>query len=179
MFQLVKASIDPKWMEIREDGVVVQEVEVHFRLWKIPKSFGALDEVLAWLDKTERKQAKNRAYRLLSSRAYPSSVLKKKMEESGYSARLCSEIVDELQVAGYVQDQDFWVSFVRSEFRKGNGPRLIELKGKVKGMPVQIVRGQISDEMQREKIQQLEKKGFQSLMRKGFDPELLVEFFRR
>ncbi len=178
MFQLVKAAIDPKWMEIQDNGVVVQEVEVHFRLWKIPKSFASLEEVLEWLDKTERKQAKNRAYRLLSARAYPSTLLKKKLEECGYSARLCNELLDELQTAGYLQDDDFWTSYVKVEFRKGNGPRLIELKGRAKGMPVHVVRAQISDEMQRAKIQQLEKKGFQSLMRKGFDPQLLVEHFR-
>jgi SOS response regulatory protein OraA/RecX len=179
MIQLIRAEIDPQWMEIRENGVVVQEVEVHFRLWKIPKSFGSLAEVLEWLNQTERKQAKNRAYRLLSSRAYPSSVLKKKLEGAGYSQKLCRELIDELQAAGYIQDEDFWASFVRVEFRKGNGPRLIELKGMVKGMPVHLVRAHISDEMQREKIQSLERKGFQSLLRKGFDSELLVEFFRR
>jgi len=178
MIQLVRAIVDPKWVEIQENGVVLQEVEVLFRLWKIPKSFDNLEEALEWLRRTEHKQAKNRAYRLLSSRAYPSTILKKKMEESGYSEKLCDEIVRELQSSGYVQDQDFWSSFVRLEFKKGNGPRLIELKGKIKGMPVHLVREQISDEMQRDKIKQLGKKGFPFLMRKGFDVELLVEFFR-
>jgi SOS response regulatory protein OraA/RecX len=86
--------------------------------------------------------------------------------------------MQKLEMQGLLQDDDFWVSFVRREFRKGNGPRLIELKGKAKGMPSHFVRSQISDEMQKEKIEQLQKKGYQSLLRKGFDPEFLSEFFR-
>lgn len=179
MIQLVRSIVDPKWVEIQENGVVLQEIEVLFKLWKIPKSFSSQEEVVEWLHKTEHKQAKNRAYRLLSGRSYPSTILKKKLKEAGYAEALCEQLIQELQLLGYIQDEDFWLSFVKAEFRKGNGPRLIELKGKMKGMPVHIVRTHISLEMQREKIKQLEKKGFHSLLRKGFDSDLLIEFFKR
>jgi SOS response regulatory protein OraA/RecX len=179
MIQLVRGSVDPKWIEIRQGKEVLQEIEVHFKLWKIPKSFENVDAALTWLDETENKQARNRAYRLLSARSYPSTVLRKKLQECGYSDRVCSLVLKKLDEQGLLQDEEFWASFVRSEFRKGNGPRLIELKGKVKGMPPHYVRAHIDEEMQRAQIKKLEKKGFQSLMRKGFDVQLLVEFFRQ
>ena len=179
MIQLVRGSVDPKWIEIQRDGEVLQEIEVCFNLRKIPKSFESQEEALTWLKETEYKQARNRAYHLLSARSYPSTVLIQKLQENGYSDSVCQAVIKKLEEQGLIQDEDFWATFVRREFQKGNGPRLIELKGRVKGMPPHYVRAYIDDDMQREKIKNLEKKGFQSLMRKGFDVQLLVEFFRQ
>ncbi len=179
MIQLVRGSVDPKWIEVQRDGVVLQEIEVRFNLKKIPKSFESEEAALTWLKETEHKQARNRAYYLLSARSYPSTILVQKLKDNGYSDVVCEAVLKKLEEQGLIQDEDFWAGFVRREFQKGNGPRLIELKGKVKGMPARYVRAHIDDDMQREKIKKLEKKGFQTLMRKGFDVQLLVEFFRQ
>jgi SOS response regulatory protein OraA/RecX len=178
-FVLVPSSVEKQWYEIRGHGVVVREVKILFPLKKVPRTFSDVEAVLSWLSETERKQAKTRAYWLLGRQSYPRGVLQAKLEEKGYSERVCEEVVTELEQLGYLNDRDYWIRFIEREFAKGYGPRAIEWKGKPKGMPEGLAREQISTLMQRKKIAELKKKGLAALARRGFDPELLIEIFRR
>jgi len=185
MVNLVRSSIDPRWLEVQENGQVVQEVEVHFPLYKIPRSFPSVEEALRWLRETERKQAKGRAYRLISSRSYPSTVLFEKLREKGYAEPLCQEIVQELQQLGYVQDEEFVVRMIEREFARGVGPRLIEMKIQCKGLKSDSVRQYISEARQKDMIRRLSsklklerRKKIQTLARKGFDLEILLNEIR-
>lgn len=185
MVNLVRSSVDPRWLEVQENGSVVQEVEVFFPLYKIPKHFSSLEAALRWLSETERKQAKMRAYRLIAARSYPSAVLFKKLREKGYAECLCQEIVQELQESGYLQDEEFTLRMIEREFARGVGPRLIEIKLKSKGLNSDSVRQYISDARQRDSIRSLSsklklerRKKIQALARKGFDLEILLNEIR-
>ena len=87
-------------------------------------------------------------------------------------------MVEELQRLGYVQDEEWARRLIEREFARGNGPRLIELKLKIKGVSPSQVRQIITREMERKKIRELMKKGKtpQSLVRKGFDYSLIEIF---
>ncbi len=183
MIYLQRSSIDPTWIEIRDETGVHQEVEVRFPLRRFPKRFDSVELAVKWLHEMERKLAKNRAYRLLSARSYPSALLYSKLIEKGYSSAICQSIVDELKQLGYLQDDEWIRQAIEREFRRGYGPRYIELKLRAKGLQV-AARDHITDSMQKEKIRELLKKtkaanrqkAIQSIARKGFDLHLILQF---
>jgi len=178
MLTLSKSAIDSTWYEIRSGADVIEEIEIRFSLYRIPKSFDSVELIHRWIEELERKLVRNRAYRLISARSYPSSLLRKKLLEKKYSETLCNEMVEELQRLGYVQDEEWARRLIEREFARGNGPRLIELKLKIKGVSPSQVRQIITREMERKKIRELMKKGKtpQSLVRKGFDYSLIEIF---
>lgn len=171
MFTLSKSAIDPLWYEIRQGANVIEEIQIRFSLYRIPKTFDSVELIHLWIEQLERKLVRNRAYRLLSSRSYSSFLLKRKLLEKKYSEILCDEIVEELQRLGYLQDEEWARRLIEREFARGYGPRIIELKLKTKGVSPSQVREMITFEMQRKKIRELMKKGKtpQFIARRGFD----------
>ncbi len=179
MLKFVRSSVNPLWFEVQEDGRVIQEIAIAFRIRKIP-SFAVLEDALAWLQATEMRLAKWHAHRLLSLRSYPSRSLLEKLRLKGFSSAVCEPIVSELERIGLIEDSAWELREIERELRAGHGPRYIEAKWKAKGLPIERVRQVITDEQQRECVQQLwsklsrQKKGerqkvVQALLRRGFD----------
>ena len=147
---------------------------------KIPKSFDSLDEVKKWLKETEGKLARFAAYRLIAMRSYPSAILRKKLREKKFSEAVADKMIDELKSAGYLQDDEWVEQAVLREFRKGRGPRYIEMKLRSQGVSSEKVRELISPQMQREKIRQAfsklpKEKAMRLLQRNGFDFDLIIQ----
>jgi SOS response regulatory protein OraA/RecX len=184
MITFHRSATDPNWLELQEDGAVLQEVEVRFNFRKMDHVCLTVEEALTFLKETERKQGKSYAYWLLSAKSYPSTLLGKKLSEKGYSADVVQEILEKLETLGLTQDEEWFAREVARELSAGHGPRLIESKWKVKGLPSEKVRAYLTDAMQEEKIQQLwpkfcarkkdRQKAIQALVRRGFDFGLVL-----
>jgi SOS response regulatory protein OraA/RecX len=173
---LKKSQIDSRFLEIREGNKVLREIEVLFSLRRFPKSFPSFDLALAWLKKIETKLAKAKAYRLLAMKNYPSELLLDKLVIKGFSKSVCEHVIKDLKALGYLDDEEYWESLIRTEFKKGHGPRYLEWKKRV---PREKIRALISDEMLREKIRELLpryptiKKAVRALIQRGFDLECI------
>ncbi|HSX10168.1 MAG TPA: RecX family transcriptional regulator [Chlamydiales bacterium] len=126
------------------------------------------------------KSARKIAFRLLSMRSYHSTKLLKKLEEKGFPKEVCEEVIAECKRLGFLQDDEWERSAILREFRKGYGPRYIEMKLRLSR---EKVRGLISREMQRERIGQLvrrlgsREKAMRAVQRRGFDFDIAIEFF--
>ena len=183
MFSFVRSKNDPHFLELKEGDVLIQEIDIRFPLKFLKSFFETKEEALLWLKEIEKKLCKRRAYFLISKRSYSSILLLKKLEEKGFCFHVCQEMVQELVRLGYIQDEDYFTNWIYSEFKKGNGPKMIAWKGKAKGISEAMVRKLITHEMQKEKIQKIyekmkkdKKKALQALYRKGFDLDLLNFF---
>lgn len=182
MIYLFRSQIDPKIIEIREGEIVLQEVEILFTLRKFPSRFPSLESALKWLQEIEVKLTKNKAYRLLSMRSYPSDLLHEKLIEKKFSRHVVEQVVEELKQAGLLQDEEYWTRLIEREFRRGYGPRYLQWK---KGAPEAMLRAMITDAMQKKKIRELmkkfscPKKGMQALARRGFDLSCIRDCLER
>ncbi len=122
------------------------------------------------------RNARKYAFWLLSRRNYHSAVLQRKLEAKKFPKEECEKVVAECKRLGFVKDDDA----ILREFRRGYGPRYIEFK---LGLDRQEVRQCITRQMQKEKITELmpkfdsREKAYRTLQRRGFDPEVLIEFF--
>ena len=129
---------------------------------------------------TEAKLARLAAYRMIAMRNYPGAVVLKKLQEKRFSESVSQAIVDELKRAGYIQDGEWIEQTILREFRKGSGPRFIEMKLRSKGIAFAQVRKLISPDMQREKIREIFKKfpkekAARMLQRKGLHFDLILQ----
>lgn len=183
MISFIRSKMDPNFLELKEEDTVLQEVEIHFPLKFLKSSFATQEEALLWLKEIEQKLCKQRAYFLISKRSYSSISLLKKLEEKGFNSKICGEIVQELIDLGYIQDEDYFAHWIRSELKRGYGPKMIIWRGKVKGISEEMVKKVITDEMQKEVVEKIylkmkkdKKKTLQVLYRKGFDLDLLNFF---
>lgn len=120
------------------------------------------------------------AFRLLAMRSYHSVKLRKKLEEKGFGAEECERVIEECKRLGFLQDEEWERCAILREFRRGYGPRYIEMKLRLSR---QKVRELVTREMQRERIGELIKKlgsrekAMRSLQRRGFDFDIAIEFF--
>jgi regulatory protein len=179
MITFHRSATDPNWIELQEDGVVIQEIEVRFNFRKMSHVSLTLEEALTFLKETERRQGKTYAFWLLSAKSYPSTLLGKKLSEKGYSAGVVQEILEKLSDLGLTQDEEWFAREVARELSSGHGPRFIEAKWRAKGLPADKVRTHLSEAMQEEKIRELwpkfslrkkdRQKAIQALVRRGFD----------
>jgi SOS response regulatory protein OraA/RecX len=175
-----RSAVDPNWIELKEDGVVLQEVLVRFRFRQMDQVCATVEEALAFLNQVEKKQGRSYAHWLLSAKSYPSALLAKKLSEKGYSDLVVEEIVQALQEKGLIQDGDWISREVERELQAGHGPRFIEAKWRMKGLPAEQVRVHLTDEKQETRLRELwpklcarkkdAKKAMQALIRRGFDP---------
>ncbi|MBX7066797.1 MAG: RecX family transcriptional regulator [Parachlamydiales bacterium] len=120
--------------------------------------------------------ARKRALWLLSKRNYHSEVLQRKLMEKGCSEEVAGKVVADCRRMGILSDEDA----ILRELRRGWGPRAIEFKLR---LGQGEVRKTISREMQKARILEMipklgpREKAFRTLMRKGFDSELIIEIF--
>lgn len=162
--RLCRSQIDPNWIEVREGEFLLQEIEAPFVLRRFPKGFQTQEEAVKWIIQMEWKLAKRRGYWLIAARSYSSCQLAQKLRQARYSESVVQGVVEELQRLGYVKDEDYAGRLIEQEFRRGKGPRWIERKLQSKGLDPSLVRVQITDAMQREKVRELALK-FQHLPR--------------
>lgn len=176
-YSLQRSAIDPDFLEISLQGIVIQEVRVHFEIPKSQVSFSSLDEVLAWLGEIEYKQAKAYAYRLLSRRSYSKYILLKKLKEKKYGETKCQKVIGEIEQLGYLSDEDVGEMAVSQKIKQGYGPQYIERYLQELGLDPRLARQNMDVEKQREAIKKWDhklhgkekKKRIAFLIRRGFD----------
>lgn len=121
-------------------------------------------------------EARKKALWLLSRYAQHSEVLIQKLIRKGCLKETAELVVAGLQRLGFLNDRDA----ILRELRRGWGPRAIEYKLRLKRGEVQKV---ISRDMQKKRILELKgketnrEKAYRTLIRKGFDVELVIEIF--
>lgn len=177
MYALRRSLIDPQFLEVVQEGVVIQEIKVPFEIRYIPSSFPSMEALADWLEKIEGKLVKNAAYRFLSRRSYSKAALLQKLQEKKYSLPKCQKMVDELEKLGYLSDADYMEMLIRQKVRQGYGPSYIERVFRENGLDPRAVRERMDAPMQKEalkkwiaKLRGKEKpKMIAFLLRKGFD----------
>ena len=92
--------------------------------------------------------ARKYALRLLSMRNYHSAVLRRKLEQKGFSDESSERVINDCKRMGFLNDDEA----ILREFRRGYGPRYIEFKLR---LGKEEVRGAITRQMQREKVREL------------------------
>lgn len=116
--------------------------------------------------------ARKYALRLLSMRDYHSAVFRRKLEKKGFTAKICDQVMQDCRRLGFFKDDEA----ILRELRRGYGPKLIEFKLQ---LPREDVRRVITRELQRERIIELalklKEKALRTLLRKGFDSELVFD----
>lgn len=177
VYSLQQSRIDPYYFEVREGEVVVQEVKVPFRIRDIPSAFHCLKDVSEWLAKTERSLAKKYAYRLLALKSYSKFALLKKLEGKYFSFLVCKELIDELELLGFLSDDAFFQALIIKMARRGYGPLYIERKIQQAGGNEKCVRDSMDVKLRKEALSKalLKLKGKSdrqraaALFRRGFE----------
>lgn len=180
-YSLRRSSIDPEYLEIVFDHVVVQEVKVLFRLPRAEVSFLSVEEVLTWLGEIEVKLAKASAYRLLALRSYSKAMLLDKLKGKGFSLIPCLKVIGEIEQLGYLSDEEFGKRAVDQKIVQGYGPLYIEKYLQSKGLDPRLARQRMDREKQKQslmkwarKLKGKEKsKMIAFLLRRGFDFSLI------
>lgn len=117
-------------------------------------------------------KARKYALRLLSMRDYHSDVFYRKLKTKGFSSEVCDQVMHDCKRMGFFNDDEA----ILRELRRGYGPKLIEWKLQLKKEDVRRV---ITKELQKEKIVELtlklKDKALRTLLRKGFDSDLVFE----
>ena len=141
--------------------------EVHSGVFgKPPKLPASVDE---W-PKLEVRMASVFILKRLSSRHYPSGVLRQKLKERLVSSEAIEQALSD--TSAYYDDKLWAENFVRSELKKAHGPRLIAYKLRAKGLDQNLIDKALipAYEQQGELVAQLrEKYTPQSLIRRGFE----------
>lgn len=114
------------------------------------------------------------AYKMLAMRGLFSDELEKKLLDKGCELDEIHEVIKELKVLGYIDDERELDLFIKRKMDKGTGPRLIEMKLRERTNYGDV---QVEEDLQREMVQRwIEKKAgdakdkvYRSLVRKGFD----------
>jgi SOS response regulatory protein OraA/RecX len=123
-------------------------------------------------------EARKRAFWILSLYAQHSEALLQKLVQKGCSKETAELVIADCQRLGFLNDKEV----ILRELKRGWGPRAIEYKLRLKRGEVQKV---ITREMQKKRILELKdklgerEKAYRTLLRKGFDSELVIEIFSR
>lgn len=181
IFSLRKSAVDPEFFEVICEGAIVDEIKVPFTIRSLPSSFSSLEEIFVWLEKTEKRLAKNFAYCLLARKGYSQSALKKKLEMKKYSPRVSETIINELAELGYLSDESLAEAIVLQKLRQGYGPAYIRLYLQKKGLSPDLAREMIDEKAQIQAMKKWETKlkgksremKIAFLLRKGFDFSVL------
>jgi SOS response regulatory protein OraA/RecX len=168
-FSLRKSSIDLGLYEILEEGEVVKEVAVAFKLYKWPPEFASIEEIERWILNEEKQRAKRAAYRLLEAKRQSTFELYQKLGRKGFSRPVIDSTIEEFKELGYVSDADLIPSIIEREIRRGYGPRYIEMKLRSLGLETALVRKIVTEKVQREAIAKLKGRSAAALQRRGFD----------
>jgi SOS response regulatory protein OraA/RecX len=126
------------------------------------------------------KLARKTAFRLLAMRSYHSVKLRQKLIEKGFSEEISDGVIEECKRLGFLQDEEWEKNAILREFKRGHGPRYIEMKLRLSRQKVRFF---ITREMQRERMAQLlhklgpKEKALRALQRRGFDLDIAIEIF--
>lgn len=106
-----------------------------------------IEEELHRLDRTlERRHAINRAILLLSYRARSIRETSDRLEKAGFSPDVIDEAIDELKRIGYLDDEAFAQSWVRSRMDSNlYGSRRIRQELKLKGIPDDMISDRLEE----------------------------------
>jgi len=176
-FVLRKSALDPALFEIVDGEEVVQEIPIGFRLFKIPRQFGSIQEIKRWVEEEEKRLAKGTAYRLLGIRSQSEAELKRKLSRRGFSLAVIVDLIEALRRLGFISDASLERALIEKECRRGHGPRYIEMKLRSLGLDSAQVRKTVAEDAQREAIRKLIpklKNPAAALQRRGFDLELIL-----
>lgn len=166
--------------------------EIHTTIFGRRPRFENLDQFAP----LEYKCAKNYALKRLSLKNQPSTELRKALLERLVSTETTQKIVDEMIQYGYINDHDWISSFIRVQKAKKMGPRAIEQKLRMKGIPVDQITYAMQEHdsslSQKERIIDLlntryknrnlsdykeKQKVIASLVRKGYDLDDIFDSF--
>jgi SOS response regulatory protein OraA/RecX len=180
-YSLRRSSIDSEFLEIVLNGVVIQEVKVSYALRNLSLSFGSLEEIFGWLEKTEEKLAKTAAYRLLARRSFSKEVLFRKLREKKFSEERCRKVVEDIEKLGLLSDIDFGEMVIARKMKQGYGPQYIERYFRELGLDPSQVRQIIDEETEKELLKKLlfkirskeRSKKIAFFLRRGFDFRLI------
>lgn len=120
--------------------------------------------------------ARKKALRLLSLRNYHTDVLKRKLVQKGCAEEVAERVIVYCKELGFIDDE----RAILRELQNGLGPRAIEYK---LGIKRSEIRKWITRDKQKAKIEELigkfetREKAFQTLRRKGFDLDIVIEIF--
>ena len=171
-YRLRRSQIDPDFLEVVQEEIVVQEIRFRLNL-RNPPSFATLNEIEIWLHEYEWKRAKGAAYRLIAGRSFSKAGLLQKLRAKKFSPAVCEKVVCELEKLGYLSDADFTEQLIAKKIRQGYGPRYIERVLQEQGLDAS--RLQMKQEAQAMAIRKwlAKKRGIPFLLRKGFDFALI------
>lgn len=181
---LRRSAVDPEFFEILSNGVVVQEVKINFKLYRIPKNFTSVKEIMDWIDQTGAKLAKASAYRMLGRKSYSRASLLRKLIEKGFPQNVCQKVIEDLEKFGYLSDEDFAEGAIQQKIRQGYGPFYIEQYIKHQGMDPALVRKVMDEKAQKKALakwvtklkKKKKEKQISFLVRKGFDFSVCKDF---
>lgn len=150
----------------------------------------AIAEAEVEFKKREQAGAKNYALRLLAMRSYPSSQLTKSLQRRLVSEDTAEAVTEWCKQQGYVSDEEWIKSFVRTQQARRVGPQRIKQKLFQKGISRAKAEAAVQGCSQKEQIQHLLQTRYQkadlkipkekqkviaSLMRKGFEYDAIIE----
>ena len=142
------------------------------------------------------KKGKKYCLRLLASRPRSEYEIETRLKSSGYADTERGRILEELKNAGYVDDLEFAKEWISSRMRSNpRGARLLAEELKSKGVPENIIRKALTiksgDIDERQVVLELVRGGlrtagsspevklkaklYRTLIRKGFDPEIIED----
>lgn len=131
----------------------------------LPQGKETLGQINEWFNDEVAKRARNFIYRKLSQKSYFSLELVALLVEQGVPETLANSLVAVCKEQGYIDDEAWVGSFVRSRIRRGEGQSLIIRKLMQKGVDAEEVAPFLEDE--------------DSLERREEDISLLYEKNRR
>lgn len=125
---------------------------------------------------TDYAKARKRAFWLLSRCTYHSKVLADRLKRKGFSASSVAKVIDDCKRLGFINDEEALLG----QLKRGYGPRYIQYKFQISSDEVREV---ITDERQVEQIKKMRhrfnerEKGIRTLLRRGFDSNIVIEIF--
>ena len=177
----IEDELDKRILHIIMDGVEIGRVlKIFYKNLFLLKKAKTVEEARQLFYELELKRMKAYGLRLLSKSNYHSSVFKKKLEEKLVSKKVLSEILKEF--SKYFDDEYWLEKKIKEEFAKGFGPKAIIFKLRSKNIFLEDIKI-ISDDMQREKINEIlnkrfagkmDKKSASFFIRRGFDYSLVI-----
>ncbi len=103
---------------------------------------------IADLSGKELTQARNVAYRLLTYRPRSHAELEQKLREREFDEAVIRAVLSDLERLGYVNDHEFARQWAAGRLRlKGYGRRRIEQELRRKGIPQEVIREAVAEEV--------------------------------
>jgi len=97
---------------------------------------------------TEIEKAKHYLYKLLAMKSWHSVELQKKLKKYELSSEEISNLIEEVEKLGYINDDEWLASFIRGQTAKKISPRMITCKLRQRGVSFdpELVKGTMESE---------------------------------